>query len=69
MGSAVYVNFTSCRRPVNVSPVGGGGGGDLTAKSIPSVVGGLIEYLCSGVGAPECLEQAYSPLLNYFSVF
>ena len=24
-------------------------GGDLTAKSVPSV-GGLIEYLCSGVG-------------------
>ena len=41
--------------PINVNPVGGGGGGvramggDLTAKSIPSV-GGLIEYLCSRVG-------------------
>ena len=36
--------------PINVSPVGGvrARGGDLTAKSIPSV-GGLIEYLCSGV--------------------
>ena len=27
--------------------MGGGRGGDLTAKSI-SLVGGLIEYLCSG---------------------
>ena len=39
--------------PINVNPVGGGGGGvrarggDLTAKSITSV-GGLIEYLWSG---------------------
>ena len=28
-------------------------GGDLTAKSISSV-GGLIEYLCSGVGTFDC---------------
>ena len=41
--------------PINVNPVGAGGGGvrarggDLTKESIPSV-GGLIEYLCSGVG-------------------
>ena len=28
-------------------------GGDLTAKSISSV-GGLIEYLCSGVGTFNC---------------
>ena len=41
--------------PINLNPVGGGGGrvrargGDLTKESISSV-GGLIEYLCSGVG-------------------
>ena len=47
--------------PINVNPVGGGGrvrarGGDLTAKSIPSV-GGLIEYLCSGVGTFDFLDR------------
>ena len=31
-------------------------GGDLTAKSIPSV-GGLIEYLCSGVGTFEFFDR------------
>ena len=31
-------------------------GGDLTAKSIPSV-GGLIEYLCSGVGTFAFFRQ------------
>ena len=39
---------------------GGGGvrarGGDLTAKSISSV-GGLIEYLCSGVGTFNFFRQ------------
>ena len=39
--------------PINVNPVGGGGsagkGWGFDAKSISSV-GGLIEYLCSGVG-------------------
>ena len=47
--------------PINVSPVGEGGevwamGGDLTAKSIPSI-GGLIEYLCSGVGTFAFFRQ------------
>ena len=47
--------------PINVNPVGGGGevrarGGDLTAKSIPSV-GGSIEYLCSGVGTFEFFDR------------
>ena len=46
--------------PINVNPVGGGGmrarGGDLTAKSIPSV-GGLIEYLCSGVGTFDFFDR------------
>ena len=31
-------------------------GGDLTAKSIPSV-GGLIEYLCSGVGTFDFFDR------------
>ena len=45
--------------PINVNPVGGGvraRGGDLTAKSIPSV-GGLIEYLCSGVGTFDFFDR------------
>ena len=44
---------TGNNAPINVNPVGGGRvrarGGDLTAISISSE-GGLIEYLCSGVG-------------------
>ena len=44
---------TVSNAPINVNPIAGVGGvqargGDLIAKSIPSV-GGLIEYLCSGV--------------------
>ena len=35
---------------------GAGKGWDLTAKSIPSV-GGLIEYLCSGVGAFDFFDR------------
>ena len=31
-------------------------GGDLTAKSIPSV-GGLIEYLCLGVGTFDFFDR------------
>ena len=31
-------------------------GGDLTAKSIPSA-GGLIEYLCSGVGTFDFFDR------------
>ena len=45
--------------PINVNPVVGGvraRGGDLTAKSIPSV-GGLIEYLCSGVGTFDFFDR------------
>ena len=45
--------------PINVNPVGGGvraRGGDLTAKSIPSV-GGLIEHFCSGVGTFDFLDR------------
>ena len=48
--------------PINVSPVGGGGGGmrarggDLTVKFIPSV-GGLIEYLCSRVGTFDFFDR------------
>ena len=51
---------TACRYAlINVNPVGGGvraRGGDLTAKSIPSA-GGLIEYLCSGVGTFDFFDR------------
>ena len=62
-GKAAQVPFLSAvdphkfivNAPINVNPVRGGGGGvratggDLTKESISSV-GGLIDYLCSGVG-------------------
>ena len=54
------VNDIMHHAPINVNPVGGRGvrarGGDLTAKSIPSV-GGLIEYLRSGVGAFDFFDR------------
>ena len=48
----VCVGGTKCNAPVNVNPVGGGGAGNgwgFDGEIHPSV-GGLIDYLCSGVG-------------------
>ena len=70
-GKAAQVPFLSAvdphkfivNAPINVNPVerrGGGGmratGGDLTKESISSV-GGLIKYLCSGVGTVALLAR------------
>jgi len=56
---------TVSNAPINVNPIAGvrPRGGDLIAKSIPSV-GGLIEYLCSGARTFDLFSRETGVKIN-----